>query len=62
MKKPDFLTRPGAWTKTPRSAYDVARDHCAIQKCTPAPMPWQDRALIVVGLLAVVAVFLWGQP
>ena len=62
MNRPDFLTSPAAWTRTQRSSRDVCRDFVAIQRCTPAPMPWQDRALIVVGLLAVVAVILWGQP
>ena len=62
MKRPDFLTRPLDHTITPRTSHDVCRDFVAIQRCTPAPMPWHERALIVCAVLAVVAVVLWGQP
>lgn len=60
--KRNIWTFPNDYSRTQRSSKDICREFSLFRKFAPAPMPWQDRALIVVGLLAVVAVILWGQP
>ena len=60
MTKPDFLTGPLSWTRTPRVSQTLAEYGCAIEH-EPSGTSWRlnDLALVacLIGTVALIFVF-----
>ena len=57
MTRPNFLLRPGAWTRTARTGQSPADYACAVQRSIPTPMRAADLviAALAVATLAAIA-------
>ena len=55
--KPDFLTRPDAWTRATRVSESPADYAAAVERHKPArrPYDWQDRVVMAGAVLALLA-------
>ena len=60
MTRPAFLSRPGVWTRTARTAQSRADYACAVEHSIPRRSWHAAEWVILLGFVAYIAFTLWS--